>query len=204
MAIAPAAEVARILGCAVTDPAMLQLMASAQTAVEKFCDRKFENAQRTEYHNGRGVKYLYVGSAPITDSAGAITRDSANIDIWDDLDRDYEAADKIDDDDLVIESPDDGQIYYEGSSFLNGKQNIKVTYYGGFTAALMPEDVKQAFIILVQNWYMHRGYRTDRTGGRGELDYPTLPVETSLPEQVRDLLTPYRRTVWATGFGSEA
>jgi len=204
MAIATAAEVARILGCSALDASMLQLMDAAQGAMETYCDRKFDSAQRTEYHSGRGENFIYLKNAPITDSAGAVTRTTSNLSVWDDLDREWAAVDKIDDDDLVIENPEAGLLVYEDSKFSDGIQNVKVTYYGGFTAATMPEDIKQAFIILVQEWWIHRGYRTDRTGGRGPLDYPATPTEGSLPEQVRDLLSPWRRTAYATGWESDA
>lgn len=204
MAIATAAETARILGCNEADTAMLQLMDAAQEAVEKFCDRKFDNAQWTEYHNGRGINYVFVKNPPITDSAGAITRDTANISVYDDTDRDYTTDDKIDDDDLIISDPEAGEITHEDAAFLDSKQNLKLVYYGGFVASTMPEDVKQAFIILVQEWWIHRGYRTDRTGGRGALDMPTTPTMGMLPEQVRDLLSPWRRSIFATGYEGNA
>jgi len=204
MAIASAAEVAKILGCGAGETAMLQLRDAAQEAIETFCDRKFDNAQRTEYHNGRGESWLYVKNAPITDSAGAITRDASNLSIWDDTDRDYGSNELIDSDDLIVADPDAGLIRYDGNVFLDSIQNIKITYYGGFTEAAMPEDVKQAYIILIQEWWIHRGYRTDRTGGREALEFPTAAPIGSLPDQVRDLLTPWRRASFYTGFEDDA
>lgn len=204
MAIASAAEVAEILGCGAGETAMLQLRDAAQAAIETYCDRRFDSAQWTEYHNGRGDSYLFVKNAPITDSAGAITRDSSNITVHDDVDREYDADALVDADDLVISDPDAGEVYYDGGTFLADIQNIKIVYYGGFTAATMPEDVKQAYIILIQEWWIHRSYRTDRTGGRGPLDMPTVPTAGSLPDQVRDLLSPWRRAPYYTGYEDDA
>lgn len=179
-----------------------QLIAAATAAVNKYCDRDFEWAERTEYHDGRGLDWLYVKNAPITDSSGVETRDTTDLTVWDDIGRDYEDLDKVDSDDMVIADPEHGLIrFVNGESLSDGVQNVKVVYYGGYKAADIPQDVRQACILLVQEWYIHRGYRrTDRVGGVGPLDYPATPTTVALPDEVVNLLMPWRRTLFATGW----
>ena len=199
MLVAPS-EVAEILQCDENDAAMLRLLEAASRAINTYCGRTFEwRKDIVEYFDGDGQDVLWVSSPPITDAEGNITYSASSITVWEDDDREFEDADKIDADDLRID-PIAGRIDYAGI-FSSGPRIIKVQYNGGYSLSTMPEDVKYACIALVSDWWLHRSYRQlDRLGGQGPLDWPNILPANTLPEKVLQLLQPYRRNIYSTGF----
>jgi hypothetical protein len=81
----------------------------------------------TEYFDGKGKATIYPTYLPLT----SITS------IYDDLDRDYEAGDLIDDDYYVMY---DNRVALDGQRFANGLKNVKLVYRGGYTATQLASD----------------------------------------------------------------
>ncbi len=101
--------------------------------IEDYTGHPFVTRQYTEYYDGRNETDVLLDHYPVyveLDNSGNVS----NITMYDDTDRDWTSSDLIDPDDYVID-PDIGRIrlYNEESSFANGRQNIKVTYWAGYS-----------------------------------------------------------------------
>lgn len=136
----------------ITDPAALAtlkaLIASTQTAIENLTWRSLAVATtRTEYYNA-GQKFIRVDHAPITSVLGL--HDDAQ-----DSPRAISSAD------WVSAANDQGKNYNVGkielwndeSSFGGDRLDVRVCYVGGWTKATLPDDLREAWIQLVQVCY---------------------------------------------------
>lgn len=120
----------------------------AQSFLEYYCNRIFDQATITEKYNG-GKSIINVARPPI-DSVTAVQ-------VWDDPDRDFADEDLVDTDDYAVDYTN-GIIYFEYELGI-GLQSVKVTYKGGF--GTIPGIAVQACIELVAKKY--------KDGAKGEL-----------------------------------
>lgn len=123
-----------------TDEVLLyDIMKRAWNKAENYCNRDFDSSSATEYYAGSGEQTLQLDRYPVTVLG----------DLYIDSNRDFEAGDKIDSDDLYIDDRVPGQIRYKNGIFTSSEeQNVKVTYTAGYTATTMPEELKGAVIDL--------------------------------------------------------
>lgn len=130
------------------DTWLAAVIAQAQDFAERWCDRNFESAERTEYYDGHGGETIQLRSTPVTAissvsyisgvSSGAATytayaTDSYWVDSTGILSR-YSAFDAWDE-------AGDRAIWPEGV------RNIKVVYTGGWST--IPEGLKLAVFHLI-------------------------------------------------------
>jgi len=165
----------------------------ASAAILNYCDREFAVAQYTEYIDGDGTQRIIVRETPITDSEGAVlyAPTVTTITIWRDITREYADADKVDTTDIIL-YPKKGIVELYSGTFVEGRQSIKVQYYAGYAA--VPQDVQQAAILMVRDWYLNRGHKNiDALGQFGPLDVMPFGEGATLPPKARALLAPYMR-----------
>lgn len=155
------------------------LIAAASEAVERFCRRRFAETAYTEYHDGRGRNCIVLKRRPVSAVSG----------VWDDLDRVFPEATKLEEDDYVSDM-DRGLVVLPSGTFADGVRNVKVVYTAGYSE--IPDDVGQSCIMLAAAWF-HRGREgadglDARTAGEVSQQFSADPM----PEDVRRILLSYR------------
>lgn len=91
----------------------------------------------TEFHNGDRTDLLILNKVPVR----SIT------DIWDDSERDFLDASKIDSDDYFIDDEDAGFIRLLSGTFGKGKKNIKTVFEAGYDSGHeVLEAIKEACV----------------------------------------------------------
>ena len=118
------------------DNLFTMLINSFDFLAEKHCNREFDEATVTEYHDG-GFNRIFVNRPPI-DSGTAVT-------VYDDPDRSFSSTDLVDSDDYGIDY-DLGILEFD-YDLLEGNMSVKVTYKGGY--ATIPGDLQLAAIEQV-------------------------------------------------------
>jgi uncharacterized phiE125 gp8 family phage protein len=185
MGIVTASDVKAYLGKSDSDDdALLGVLCSAaQALAESYCNRRFDGADYTEYHDG-GSQSIWVLNPPITSVSA----------LYDSPDRSYSASDLVDPEDYVIYARR-GEIRLDGAAFSEGPQTVKVVYKGGYGTgyAAVPADLKQALVeVAAKKW---------REGKKGEFGlvsraFPdgsvAFSAEDLLP-QIKLVLDRYRR-----------
>ena len=157
------------------DNLLTSLINRISTRIESYCGRKFVGRLYTEYQDGDGEAYVALDQYPIIMVSG----------LWDDTDRDFEDEDEISSDDyLIYEEEGYIKLYNDESTFIDGSQNIKIIYSGGYNP--VPDDLKGACAEAVMQSYRrikekHFGYSSRSSqGGSLSLDLSSWPNETKL------------------------
>ena len=114
------------------------LIDSVLAAAEEYCDRKFSNAQFTEYFDAYGQPSVLVANPPMT-ALASVTVDAqysarsldtaANV-LW--LDE-YKRKGEV-------------TVYKAESGLSGGEAGAKVIYNGGYTSITIPSDLKTALM----------------------------------------------------------
>jgi hypothetical protein len=123
------------------DVELERIIPAVQEFLERECERKFEQKTVTEYFSGCEWRDLIIVARPPINSV---------VNLWDDPLRAY--ATPIPTANYVVpdvDSPDAkaGILRLDHLTFLDGLNNIKLTYSGGFTT--IPLDLEQAAIEMV-------------------------------------------------------
>lgn len=157
MALLDAETVARHIGLdgpGENSGMLTDLVAAAKAAIERECNRTLDaTTAYTEYLTAMvvdGVGCVYVDHPPIVADTCPVIYDD-----WRNAPRLISSAD-------WVRSIDDGghcysmgkiQLWNTESFFAGELHNVKITYYGGWTAATLPPDLRRAWIQLVQFWF---------------------------------------------------
>lgn len=164
------------------DSLIENLILSSQEFIDEYCNRIFEQAQITEYHDG-GSNKIFLNQYPVAFSP--------TVQVWDSWDRTYANADLIDPDDYFVDS-ENGIIKFDYE--VGGSPGaVKVVYTGG--PLTVPYAINQACIELTA--------RKLKDGPSGGLGTPSraLPgiggnvtyVTDALLPQTKILLDTYRK-----------
>ena len=146
---------------------------SAMLAAETGREDWGASSERTEYRDG-GESFVTVDYWPITSVAS----------IYEDGDHDWGSNTLVDSGDY--HAGEQGIIWLETGSFVDGAEAVKITYTGGYaSASAVPEAVKAAALRQVE----HEWNRRKRQGGRAD-----IPAGQTLPE-VATLLQRYTRKI---------
>ena len=170
------------------------LLTAASDAVEKYCDRLFETAARTEVHDGTGADFLYVRALPIT----ALT----TITIYETGGTTTEIASGN-----FVYDADSGRITfgYNNTSafgtFPAGTQNISVAYTGGYESDSIPDAVQQAVALVALEIYGQGNVKTpglasERLGDFAQSYFASANRTVWNSAVITALLEPYRRIVF--------
>ena len=168
-------EAAAGLGVETIEPGTreAELIASISARMASYCGRDDwgPSTSRTEYRDG-GLTCVAVDVWPIT----SITS------IHDDVDHEWASDTALDADDYFASYDDNGVIYSEAGTFTAGKQNLKITYVGGYAdEKSVPSEIKRACIEQLKYDYIRssasRGINV--AGAVAAADEALLPVVQS-------------------------
>lgn len=163
----------------VSEDARLNIFLNASsTAIESYCDRKFEQASKTEYHHGRRMNFIMPREWPIVSIAS----------IHVDNDRVFGSSTLIDPSEYFV-SDRENTILYK-SHWPQGYSNIKLVYTYGY--ATVPGDVELACLWAAEWFYKHRERKDmGRTSvGKGD---ESVGILASMPPMILQLIHPYKR-----------
>jgi hypothetical protein len=120
------------------DTLITSLIPAAQSLIEEYCNRLFEQGAETEYSNG-GVDRICLKRYPL------IVAEGTPLKVYEDGSRDYGEDTLVDSDDYHVDI-DNGIILFD---YLLEKSYgaVKVIYTGGY--ATVPSAVSQACVELV-------------------------------------------------------
>lgn len=145
------------------------------------CQRTFGSSTFVEYLDGDGSDTLLLQQYPV------ISIDH----IYDDLDRDYDAASELDVDDMAIYDQY-GKVVYVNGMFTPGAQNIKIEYHAGYVT--IPDDLKLALIKTVAAELIGARAQVNAIKGDGEgTDFDDRPKR--LKKEADEVFKLYRRIV---------
>lgn len=167
------AEAKPLLGSPDADDALVSsLITRASARVERYTGRQFVQAEVTEAIDG-GFASLLLSHRPVS-AVASIT--------------DEVTAAAVDPS-LYVLYPDEGRALLLQGIWEPGPRRWQVVYTPGYAA--VPEDVKEATLMLVAAWYNRpdQGLTGERIG-----DYQRT-AEAGMPTSVRELLSPYREVV---------
>lgn len=175
------------------DDALLDLLReSADDFIAKYCGRDFEAGTFTEYHSGE-VNVLRLRNYPVA-SVTSVKADRL---------MDFGADTLVPSDEYIVDS-DRGVIYCRDGPFIVGEpspRGVQVVYV---TSTDVPNDVKEAYAVLVGHWYRH--VKTQIAAQHQNVTQQTFGSTTAifakdqiaglpLPYDVARLLAPYRDPV---------
>lgn len=127
------------------------IVAGVQADFETICNRSFDSATYTEYHDGVGNDRLHLEQFPVTSITG----------VYEDTSREWEASSEVDSDDYFL--VDESVIMRKSGLFTVFPQAIKVVYVAGYSSVTMPSDLKMACIDEVVRRYRQQ-YKNMDTG----------------------------------------
>ena len=168
-----------------------ELIDAAQAAIERETNRTLDTAcQYVEYHTGMvldGYGCIFVDHPPISATTAPVVYD----------DRRYSPR-LITSTDTIRDTDDGGlnygmgklQLWNNEGYFSSDKLNVQITYWGGWTTATLPRDVKLAWIELVQFWFENPervGLKYSRDGS-----YGAAIEEAEIPKQLLAVFHSYR------------
>lgn len=163
------------------------VVGAAQERIEAYCNRTFETATFTEYHDigDATTRHIYVQNPPIT-SVTSLQYDAQSDD-----------PETVDSSDYITDTSSGKITLYNDEGYFGrggggGEQSIKVVYVGGYAAADMPDVVKLATILLAQH-YWNVPEAIGRTSESVDGISQNFETYSDIPVGIRSLLAPYRR-----------
>lgn len=161
------------------DTLLTNLITRVSKEIETYCDRIFESASYTEYHNGGGNDKFFTNQYPIITGSG--------IEVWDDIDWEWGSGDLIDSDDYMV--TDNLYIQLKSLIFVAGINNVKISYTAGYST--IPTDLTQVCIEEVSRTFKKRKHIeiASKSLPDGSVSYV---VESFLPKTIT-ILNHYKR-----------
>ncbi len=168
------------------DEALLSIATVVTYWMERYTGRKLKSRSLTEYYNGSGTERLWTRNWPITSTP-------ATIEIYDDLDRAYGADTKLAAADIIIYS-DEGYIELDGSTFSEGRQNVKLVYVAGYGAsgALVPHDLVGAAFEFTGFLWQRKALKGWMNSGVTIQAGSVTILDEWAPRTVKNVLDAYR------------
>jgi phosphoribosyl-AMP cyclohydrolase len=155
--------------------------------LSEFCDnytnRDLLAADHTERLNGTGTQVLALSNYPINSTSSTI---SAYID----PDWEFTADDKVDADDIYIDS-ENGMIVYKDGIWTRGLANIKVIYNAGYES--VPYDLQLSIQEAVAYFWERKEQKLWAKSSVSKGDTSVTRITQSLPDTVTAVWDRYRR-----------
>jgi len=162
-----------------TDQAYINTLITMVSAViSDYCNRTFEDAAYTEYHNGNWNKTLNLKQYPVN----SITS------IHDDVGLEYGSDTLIDSDDYATDMAA-GIVELLSSVFAKGVKNIKVVYNAGYTT--IPSGLEYWAVKLVAKAYSTRG--KDGIDSEKIGTYSVTYSKEDIPAEIKRGLDKYKK-----------
>lgn len=168
------------IGDSTRDGILNLLIPAASRAIEKACDRTFNEATYADdRYSGNWQRTLQLRNYPVITFTG----------IWDDSARVFASSSLIDSVNYSVDN-ETGQVELDGLIFSKGVRNIKVSYTAGYTT--IPADLELIAIKLVSFLYNKRfsDGASSESIGEGSVTY-----EASIPKDIQDSLVPWVKQV---------
>ena len=151
MALTTLANVKAYIGSPDADDSLIEsLIPRAQSMIEIYCGRKFDEAEFTEYHDGNNQRTITLKNTPVSDVASVGYRSGPAT--WSDFPTtayDWTANGIVE----LLHGSFSGTFYAMGRSeqrlFGSGIKSTKTVYTGGFASGEIPGDLEQGCIELV-------------------------------------------------------
>ena len=173
------------------------LINSASDFIEGSLNRRLKTQTYTAVRfDGTGSKYLFP-EFPVT-TLTSVVLDETTQTLW----LPGDSGEPKDKDVILLDGPDPkwGRwALYRDLKWTKGMLNIKMTYTAGYGATTpanmpaMPEDLKQACIIIARHWYYLQDRQRQGLYSRRMSGESVSYVQTSLPREAVPLLNRYRR-----------
>lgn len=160
-----------------SDSLLTSMLAAASGAIQRYCNRNFQNTTVTENYNGSGTYALFLNQRPIT-GVTSVVINGVTIPRQPDIN-------------AYGWTFDNNCLYLVGGYFQMGIQNISVTYTGGL--AVSPSLTPDLWDACA--WWVAMEYQAK---GRIGLNTQSLDGQTTsfliskMPYQVRIVLDQYR------------
>lgn len=166
------------------DTRMELLINAASDSIERYLDRKLKSQTITEYQHGRRQDSLLLHEWPVT----GITELRVDMDhVFSD------ASTLIPSADYGIGDDKNSLIYFD-TVFPRGNHNIKIVYVAGY--ATVPSDIEMAALLFCEWLYLFRNRQDIGRTSKSKGD-ESQGILQGIPEIVRQLIDPYRRTEFA-------
>ena len=152
------------------------LIKAVSDGAEKYCDRKFIQAEYEENHDGDNTADILVKNPPIVE-IDSITEDDVEVDpTW------------------YISYDDEGCISRENSgAWAKGKQNIVVIYTGGYVQTALPNDLKWACLQWLLFLWKQKDDERIGVSSWNFGDQATSFIVEEMPPAVKNILDRYRQ-----------
>lgn len=165
------------------------VVGAAQERIEAFCDRQFESATHTEYHDvgDASTRFIYAKNPPVA-SVSLLQYDAQ-----------ADTPETVDSSDYIIDESSGKITLYDDENYFGhgeggGEASVKITYAGGYSAASMPNVVKLAVALLAQH-YWDTPEALGRTSESADGLSQTFEEYSDIPARIRALVAPYRRVL---------
>lgn len=154
------------------------LITAGQALLEEYCQRKFESATYTdELYNGNQEDTIFIANPPLTTLTTVKLVTHADISTNDST-TSYDST-------YFLVHENQGRIDFRGGRlFPLGRNNIKITYVGGWAVADIPEPLKLALSYFVMDLFdptlTPGGMQKEKLGNyfydRGKDYFEQLPI----------------------------
>jgi hypothetical protein len=174
------------LGVPVTDGDRIPMVKQCINGASNYCNthtgRKLLSRALTEYYDGRGENTILLNNYPCTTLTS----------VYDDLARAYGAGTLVAASDLAV-MPTDllCMIVYDGSVFMPGVKNVKITYTAGYLT--VPWDLQQACLGLIGIYFKHTDEKTLSIASRNVGDGNITIESNRTPQWIIDILNAYKK-----------
>lgn len=167
------------LNTATYDDLLTLLEGVAVSFIEKYCNNKIEEAEITEYFDGKDSivnnTFFLSNNLEVT---SLIFYEKDSSDEWS----------EVSTDDYTLDS-EKGIIYYDNDALL-GYKNYKATYTCGYS--VIPDDLKIAILKLIGRYY--NKHKSDGITDES-LDGANIKFERGLNDDITSILNKYKITV---------
>lgn len=161
------------------DDLLEELNAATTVFFETYTNRVLEEQDLTHQFSGNGTHRLMLREFPVSQ----VTRVS--------LDADWQFPDALDTTEYLI---DDDAFLYRKLAWGQGVRNIQIDYTAGYAPDDVPEDLRQAALMLVEFLYHTRNDHRLGLTNRSKVS-ETMTFQDSVPKIILDMLERYRRPV---------
>jgi len=166
------------------DAELVELITRISSTLQGYCNRRLNKVSHIEYFSGDGESNkVFLRNMPVVD-----------VQVWDDVNRDYGASSLIATSDYVIDDKN-GIIELESAAFTKGLKNIKTSYTGGYSGTLMNSvnsNIKHMTLLWTARElkrHIEKLHGTE-TKSRGDVS-ETIEIG-SMPKEVKEIADHYR------------
>jgi hypothetical protein len=165
-------------------------LVTATLSIEQYCKRRFLRKKYFETVEYYGDKYLPLSEYPVSNVLAAFAMSGRDV-TGELIELDFYYL--FPNEGIVLDIPYNLSLSFALQRY-RGLKAIKAVYWAGYAHNMVPQDLASACLELaVWNMNRYRGRRIGMTGNVRGGGKDGEHFEMSMPENVRQLLEPYRR-----------